>query len=212
MGAVLFNEEWKAAKQISDIPFIDEAFYDDEIHGFKAELSSLGVIVCFSTESNYQLVIKTLKPSSGLTALEADAFLLSLKCIRYAKSPDHSDSLVRALTNAECLKTNLGCKSPSECFLFDDEWGCLLQVYSCFPVIEHAYYGSIIFSYKNELKTLGVVVDFEVAVESFACSFKQQASLSCVTKQTVLSFLPFYRQLEKTSHKFSSELKIASMK
>ncbi|XVF49549.1 hypothetical protein PTKIN_Ptkin04bG0021600 [Pterospermum kingtungense] len=202
VGAVLFDKEWKTAKRICDVPFIDETFYGDEILRFKEELRLLGVIVGFS--GSYQLVVETLKPSSGLSFLEADAFLLLLKCIRSKKSPE---SLVRTLKNAKCLKTHLGYKSPSECFLFDDEWGCLLHVFSCFPIIDHAYYGSNIFSYKNELRRLGVVVDFEVAVKSFASSFRQRASVSSVTKDNVFSVLSCYRQLKKTPYKFPSDLK-----
>ncbi|XVF11465.1 hypothetical protein REPUB_Repub08aG0030000 [Reevesia pubescens] len=202
VGAVLFDEEWETATQICDVPFVDQTFYGNEILRFKAELWLLGVIVGFS--GSYQLVIENLKPSSHLTSLKADAFLLLLECMCYAKS---SESLVTTLENAKCLKTNLGYKRPSECFLFDHEWGCLLQVFSCFPIIEHAYYGSIISSYKNELERLGAVVDFETAVKSFASSFRQQASLSSITKDNVLSFLSCYRQLKRTSHKFPSDLK-----
>ncbi|XWS47769.1 hypothetical protein CRYUN_Cryun13aG0013500 [Craigia yunnanensis] len=202
VGAVLSDEEWKTAIQICDVPFIDQTFYGDEILCFKEELSLLGVTAGFS--GSYQLVIENLKPSSCLTALKADAFLLLLECMRNAKS---SESLVTTLKKAKCLKTNLGYKPPSVCFLFDHEWGCLLQVFSCFPIIEHAYYGSIISFYKNELKRLGVVVDFEVAVKSFASTFRQKASLSSVTNDNALSILSCCRQLKSTTYKFPSDLK-----
>ncbi|XVE56520.1 hypothetical protein DITRI_Ditri04bG0017200 [Diplodiscus trichospermus] len=203
-GAALFDEEWKTVIQICDVPFIDQTFYGDEILCFKEELALLGVVVGFTFSKSYQLVIENLKPSSCLTSLKADAFLLLLECIRCAKS---TERLTQTLKNAKCLKTNLGYKPPSECFLFDYEWGCLLQVFSCFPILENAYYGSIMSSYKNELKRLGVVVDFEVAVKSFVGSFRQQASLSSITKDNVLSFLSCYKKLKRTSHKFPSDLK-----
>ncbi|XP_022737360.1 uncharacterized protein LOC111290334 [Durio zibethinus] len=200
VGAVLFDEEWRTAIQICDVPFIDQTFYGDEILCFKTELRLLGVIVGFSR----RLVMENLKSSSSLTSLTADAFLLLLECMHYSNS---SESLVTTLKNVKCLKTNLGFKPPSECFLFDNEWGCLLQVFGFFPIIEQAYYGSAISSYKNELKRLGAVVDFETAVKSFASSFRQQASVSSITKDNVLSFLSCYRQLKGTSHKFPSDLK-----
>ncbi|OMO93799.1 hypothetical protein COLO4_16668 [Corchorus olitorius] len=106
----------------------------------------LGGVVGFN--GSFQLVTENLKPSSFLTSLKADAFLL--------------------------------------CFLLDHEWGCLLPVFSCFPIIENAYYGSTISSYKDELRRLGAVVDFEAAVESFANIFRQQASISSITKDDVL--------------------------
>ncbi|KAK6262002.1 hypothetical protein QUC31_007818 [Theobroma cacao] len=202
VGAVLFDEEWKTATQICDVPFIDHTFYGDEIFCFKAELELLGVIVRFS--GSYQLVIESLKSSSCLTSLKADAFLLALECMHYAKS---SERLVTALKNVKCLKTNLGHKPPSECFLYDREWGCLLQVFNCFPIIDCAYYGSTISSYKCELRRLGAVVDFGAAVTSFASKFRQQASLSSITKDNILSFLSCYRQFKRTLHKFPSDLK-----
>ncbi|KAB2055526.1 hypothetical protein ES319_A11G043100v1 [Gossypium barbadense] len=202
VGAVLFDEEWRTAIQICNAPLIDQAFYGDQILGFKDELRLLGVIVGFSR--CYQLVIDNLKNSSSLTSMSADAFLLSLECMRYARSPER---LVTTLRDAKCLKTNLGFKPPSECFLFDQEWGCLLQVFTCFPIIDQAYYRSIISSYKNELKRLGAVVDFDVAVKSFISRFKRRASSSSLTKDDVFSFLSCCRQLKGTSYKFPSDLK-----
>ncbi|GMJ04895.1 hypothetical protein like AT3G48770 [Hibiscus trionum] len=201
VGAVLYDDEWKTAKQLSDLPFIDQAFYGDEILSFKAELGLLGVIVGFSR--CYQLVVDNLKQSSQLMSWKADAFILSLECMRYAKSPDR---LVSTLRGAKCLKTSLGFKPPSECFLLDQPWGCLLEVFSCFPIIEHSYYGINFSCYKNELKRLGALVDFEVAVKSFISIFRQRASLSSFTKDNVFSFLSCYRQLKGTDYKFPSEL------
>ncbi|KAK8710798.1 hypothetical protein V6N13_146108 [Hibiscus sabdariffa] len=201
VGAVLYDDEWKTAIKLCDVPLIDQTFYGDEILGFKAELGLLGVIVGFS--GCHQLVVDNLKQSSQLISLKADALNLSLECMRYATSPDR---LVSTLRDAKCLKTNLGYRPPSECFLFDQQWGCLLQVFSCFPIIEHSYYGINLSCYKNELKRLGVVVDFEVAVKSVIGIFRQRASLSSVTKDNVFSFLSCYRQLKGTAYKFPSDL------
>ncbi|KAK8587501.1 hypothetical protein V6N12_021989 [Hibiscus sabdariffa] len=201
VGAVLYDDKWKTAIKLCDVPLVDQTFYGDEILGFKAELGLLGVIVGFSR--CHQLVIDNLKQSSQLISLKADAFTLSLECMRYATSPDR---LVSTLKDAKCLKTNLGYKPPSECFLFDQQWGCLLQVFSCFPIIEHSYYGINFSCYKNELKRLGVMVDFEVAVKSVVSIFRQRASLSSVTRDNVFSFLSCYRQLKGTPYKFPSDL------
>ncbi|GMI67337.1 hypothetical protein like AT3G48770 [Hibiscus trionum] len=201
VGAVLFDDEWKTAIQLSDVPLIDQEFYGDEILGFKVELGLLGVVVGFSR--CHQLVIENLKQSSHLTSLKADAFILSLECMKHAKSPGR---LVSTLRDAKCLKTNHGYILPSACFLFNQEWGCLLEVFSCFPIIDHSYYGSNISCYENELKRLGVVVDFDVAVKSVIICFRQRASSSSVTKDNVFSLLSCYRQLKGTSYKFPSDL------
>ncbi|KAE8727113.1 DNA binding,ATP binding, putative isoform 2 [Hibiscus syriacus] len=202
VGAVLFDDEWKTAIQLSDVPLIDKDFYGDEILGFKVELGLLGVIVGFN--GCHQLVVENLKQSSHLTSLKADAFHLSLECMRYAKSPG---KLVSTLRDAKCLKTNLDYKTPSECFLFDQEWGCLLQVFGCFPLVDHSYYETNISCYKNELNRLGVVVDFDVAAQSVIICFRQHASTSCFTKDNVFSLLTCCRQLKGTSYKFPSDLK-----
>ncbi|XP_059444849.1 uncharacterized protein LOC132176607 isoform X3 [Corylus avellana] len=198
--SVLFDCEWITASQISDIPFIDTNYYGEEILSFKEELRSLGVLIGFS--KSYNLVVDNLRSSSRLTSLKAEALLLILECIHHSTS---SNKINEALRGAKCFKTNIGYTSPGECFLFDPEWGCILQVFGGFPLIDDDFYGSSIFDYRNELKQIGVKVDFEEAVKVFAQSFRQQAS--SMRKENVLSFLSCYRQLKDTPYKFPSDLK-----
>ncbi|KAK4849791.1 hypothetical protein QYF36_000812 [Acer negundo] len=200
--SILFCQEWKVAQQISNIPFIDQDHYGVKILSFKTELQLLGVVVGFN--DNYQLVAERLKmpPSCPLTS---EATLLVLACIRYY--PNSTDKFVKALQHLKCLKTDFGFKSPVECFLFDPEWGCLLQVFSGIPILDQNFYGSTILCYKAELKKLGVFVDFEEAVKAFADLFKRRASTSSISKDNVLSFLSCYRQLKNFSHRFPSDLR-----
>ncbi|KAE8123810.1 hypothetical protein FH972_018734 [Carpinus fangiana] len=200
VGSVLFDHEWRTASKISYIPFIDTNYYGEEILAFKKELKSLGVLIGFC--GSYKLVVDNLKSSSRLTSLTSDAVLLVLECLRHSESPN---KLVEALRGAKCFKTNIGYKSPGECFLFDPQWGCILQVFKGFPLFDNDFYGSSIFYYRNELKQTGVKVDFEEAVKVFAQSFRQQAS--SMRKEYVLSFLSCYRQLKDTPYKFPSDLK-----
>lgn len=200
--SVLFDQEWKAASLISNIPFIDQEYYGEEIMCFKTELQLLGVIVGFS--ESYQLVACNLKSASSLTPLTSDALLLILKCIRHLRS---SEKLVNTLKSGKFLKTNSGYRTSSECFLFDPEWGCLLNIFGGFAVLDHDFYGSSIFSYRTELKKIGVVVEFDDAAKAFAVNFKKLASLSFITKDTVMAFLSCYRQLKGTSLKFPIDLK-----
>jgi hypothetical protein len=200
VGSVLFDHEWRTASKISDIPFIDTNYYGEEILAFKEELKSLGVLIGFC--GSYKLVVDKIKSSSRLTSLTSDAVLLVLECMRHSESPN---KLVEALRGAKCFKTNIGYKSPGECFLFDPQWGCILQVFKGFPLFDDDFYGSSIFYYRNELKQTGVKVDFEEAVKVFAQSFRQQAS--SMRKENVLSFLSCYRQLKDTPYKFPSDLK-----
>ncbi|KAJ6358643.1 hypothetical protein OIU76_000374 [Salix suchowensis] len=106
------TNEWTIARQISDIPFIDEGYYGEDILLFKQELQLLGVLIDFS--GNYQLIADYLKSPSCLSSLTMEAFLLVLDCIRHSSS---AGKLVIALKNTKCLKTNLGYRCPDDCFL-----------------------------------------------------------------------------------------------
>ncbi|KAJ4728849.1 DNA binding ATP binding [Melia azedarach] len=197
--SVLHDQEWKAASQISGIPFIDQNYYGDEILRFKVELQLLGVKVGF--DKDYQLVIDNLKSPTFLTCLTADALLLVLACLRQS---DSACKLVKTLGSTNCLKTTAGYKSPGECFLFDPEWGCLFEVFrGGFPIIDQNFYGSNIVSLKNQLKQLGVLVDFEDAVKAFVSHFKRQAS--SISKDQGLLILSCYRKLKGMSRSFPTE-------
>ncbi|XP_068306988.1 uncharacterized protein [Pyrus communis] len=201
VGSVLFDQEWRIASRISDIPFIEQEFYGEEILHFKTELELLGVVG--SLNGNYQLIIDHLK-SSYLTHLTSDAFLLLLQIMKTSNS---SDKIVQALSGARCLKTNNGYKLPRECLLFHEDWGCLLQVFSGLPLVDPNFYGYNIFSYRNELRKIGVVVDYEEAAKEFARYFKQHASWASITKENVASFLLCCRKLKGTPFKFPTDLK-----
>ncbi|XP_055828566.1 uncharacterized protein LOC129896657 [Solanum dulcamara] len=201
--SVFLDNEWNAASQISDIPFIDHKHYGDGIFSFKTELKLLGVV--FGFNQNYQLVVDNLRSPTLLGCVSSDAMLLILKCIRNLRS---SDNMCRALKDSKCMKTiNMGCKSPAECFLLDPVWGCLLQVFCSFPLVDKNFYGSNILSYKSELQKLGVVVTFEEATQAFVSVFRQQTSKGSLNKDSVHSLLACYRKLKTTSFKFPADLK-----
>lgn len=200
-GAVLFSQDWKAASLISDIPFIDRDFYCEvSINGFKEELELLGVVVKFP--GNHSLIVSHLNIAK-LTYLTPEAMFLVLDCIRQL-SPH---KLINALRNSQCFKTKKnGFKSPAECFIPDPEWSCLISVFDCFPLIDEDVYGSKIFSYKEELKQIGVKLQLEDAVKEFVRTFKWKATSSGLTRCTASSLLSCYRKLLGSSHKFPEEL------
>jgi sacsin len=99
----------------------------------------------------------------------------------------------------------MGFKIPSECFLYDPVWGCILEVFDGFPVIDHKFYGETIFDYKNELRKIGVVVDFGDAIKRFSSLFKQKASQTSFNRENVMSFLSCCRLLKGTEHRFPSD-------
>ncbi|KAJ6837125.1 uncharacterized protein M6B38_121290 [Iris pallida] len=186
-GSVLFSSEWAVASYVSNLPFVETGFYGEEILQFKTELELLGVIVSF--RSNYQLLVDHFK----LSNITADSTILILDCIRYVRS---SEGFVRKLRELRWMKTHLGYKKPGECFLVDSEWECLLEVVDDVPLIDHAFYGGRMGSYKEELKTAGVLVKFEDASKAIAHRFKQLISSSSLTKKNVLSLLLCRRKLK----------------
>lgn len=190
--SVLYDQSWKAALALSQIPFLDQEYYGKDIIAYKIELDLLGVMVGF--KDNYQIVIDNLKPSVSLNFLMAEPLFFALKCIRHSRS---SDKLVAALKTAKCLLTSTGYLCPGEGFLFDSEWGCILEVFEGFPYVDGGFYGEEIFRYKDELRKIGVVVDFDVASQAFFNKFRQRASSNSITKENVLSFLACYRKLRE---------------
>ncbi|XP_050376688.1 uncharacterized protein LOC126794087 [Argentina anserina] len=200
VGSVLSDREWNVASKISNIPFIDQDFYGDEICNFRTELELLGVVISFN--NSYQLIIDNLK-SPFLITWTPEVVILMLKCMNISESPD---KVVDALKGAKCLKTRIGYKCPGECLLFHHEWGCILQVVSGLPVIDHEFYGSNIFRYRNELKKIGVAADFEEAARVFARYFRECASKCSISKENVASLLLCYRTLKGTSYKFPADL------
>ncbi|XP_058743433.1 uncharacterized protein LOC131616186 [Vicia villosa] len=209
VGSVLNDSAWQVALQISNIPLINDAYYGEEIYNYKEELKLLGVKVEIS--GNYQAVVEHLKSPSNLTSLTAEAIHLMLECIRHLNAPAPIKLLI-LLQGTSCLKTNLGFKTPGECFLYDRAWGCILEVFDDLPVIDHTFYGEKIFSYKHELRQIGVVVDFVYAIEKFALIFEEKASDTSISKQQVMSFLTCCRRLEGTKYSFSSDLSIVIQK
>ncbi|XP_004510206.1 uncharacterized protein [Cicer arietinum] len=200
VGSVLNDSKWLVAAQISDIPFIDKSYYGDEIYNYIEELKLLGVIV--DLNGNYQVVIDHLKSPSNLASLTAESVILAMRCIKFLKAPS---KLLSSLKGTSCLKTNMGFKIPSECFLYDPVWGCILDVFNGFCVIDHEFYGEKIFFYKYQLRQIGVVVDFGDTIKKFASLFKQKASQTSFNQQHVMSFLSCCRLLKGTEHRFPSD-------
>ncbi|KAL2457282.1 DNA binding [Forsythia ovata] len=203
LGSVFYDEEWKAASQISDIPFIDRDYYGHEILSFREELKLLGVV--FDLYENYKLVVENLKSPSCFMSIPAECVLLMLECKRRSWS---SDKITRVLKDNVRLKTDMGYKSPAECYLFDPTWGCLLQVFNSFPLVDVQFYGERILSYRNELKNIGVLVDFEEATKAFGRVFLQQTSVSSMSKDNVLLFLACYKKLKGRGYELPVALKM----
>jgi sacsin len=81
-----------------------------------------------------------------------------------------------------------------------------LDVFDGLPVIDHKFYGKKILSYKDELKQIGVVVDFMDAIKIFAGLFEQKALETSINQKNVISLLSCYRLLQGTDYSFPSNI------
>uniref|UniRef100_A0A1D1XGE7 Sacsin n=1 Tax=Anthurium amnicola TaxID=1678845 RepID=A0A1D1XGE7_9ARAE len=200
VGSVLFDDGWKCASFISNPPFIDENYYGKDIILYEVELKLLGVIVGFN--QNYQLVVDNLRPNATLSSMTADTILFILDCLRHVRSTS-TNCLIRKLKEEKWVKTNVGCKLPSESILFLPEWECLLKVVDGVPIIDRDFYGNRIMSYQEELKQTGVMIGLEQMSKAVAHRFKQLVTSSSVAKENVFGLLSCYRHLKE---KFPLEL------
>ncbi|XP_056686316.1 uncharacterized protein [Spinacia oleracea] len=200
---VLFDDSWKIASVVSQIPFLDQQYYGRDILQYKTELELLGITVGF--KGNYQIVLDHLKPSPSWSTLMPDHLIFALKCITSCSRA--SVKLVDMMKNSECLRTSVGFKYPRDCFLFDREWGCILQIFEDFPYIDNSFYGDGIFNFKEVLQKIGVVVDFGDATKALSTKFKQRASTHQITNDTSLSLISCYRKLKDTQYTIPSDLR-----
>lgn len=77
---------------------------------------------------------------------------------------------------------------PKECFPSDPEWACLLHVLEV-PLIDETFYKGRIGLFKEELKSLGVNVNFDYAKKKIFGQFKSPSSSSDLSKHKTLSVL-----------------------
>ncbi|KAF9616996.1 hypothetical protein IFM89_033066 [Coptis chinensis] len=130
VGSILYDSKWNAASKICNLPFVDQQYYGERILTFRTELQLLGVVVGF--DKDYQRLTECFRMPTSFTSMTVDEVLLILDCLRHSRS---SDQLVSVLKSRKWIRTTVGYKFPSECFLFDSEWGCLLEIFGGFPLI-----------------------------------------------------------------------------
>ena len=158
--SILFSSKWGTISLFVDLPLIDDSFYGIVIYGFEDELKMLGAITEF--EGGAPFVARGLtRPIEPRFVTDLGTIAL-LECIKYliSKSKEQTllDNLFSNLMRSKWLKTRKVYKKPEECILFDPTWKVILEETDA-PVIEHTFYKSEIFMYKNQLRAIGVKVD-----------------------------------------------------
>ncbi|KAK1363216.1 hypothetical protein POM88_038777 [Heracleum sosnowskyi] len=191
--------------ELVDIPLVDQKSYGNKINDYKEELGVVGVMFAYNEACRFignQLM--SIASSSNLTR---DSVLSILQFINFLRVKLLSPAeFINSIKGGRWLRTSQGDRAPDESVLYNEEWEAASEVFSCFPLIDENFYGSEIFWFKDELKQIGVVLDFEEASKKFEVVFRQQASLHFIGKVNALTLLQCYKKL-KTSNPFPADLK-----
>ncbi|RWR84876.1 hypothetical protein CKAN_01370900 [Cinnamomum micranthum f. kanehirae] len=163
---------WDRFSKIADLPFIDDSYYGSVIYSFKDELAMMGVVVGFTKWSNLFTARMKLPKNHN-----AEATRYAFKLLNSEKNESFAADFIKAVRNQRWLKTNIGFMPPKECFLSDPEWACLLHVLEV-PLIDETFYKGRIGLFKEELKSLGVNVNFDYAKKKIFGQFKSPSSSS----------------------------------
>ncbi|KAK9756523.1 hypothetical protein RND81_01G103700 [Saponaria officinalis] len=185
------DSEAEAAVIMTRLHVIDTKFYGEKLSSFLVELKLLGV----RFESDvYSLAAKNLSfPDNPLTLTSHCGFFM-LKCF---KNFDISDtSFIEKLRGYPWVKTSTGFSCSSVSVLHEPSWGCLLNVADV-SWIDENFYGHDIRLYKDELKALGVAVDFPDALKIIVNKLKTHLS-SSVSSTHLITLLQCFAKMKKT--------------
>lgn len=92
------------------------------------------------------------------------------------------------------MKTSHGYKCGPDSVLFDSIWGTVAQFVDL-PIIDEAFYGIGIYAYKDQLKMLGVVVDFHEGAHFVARGLCMPKEPAFMTANSALALLQCVKAL-----------------
>ncbi|XP_028082951.1 uncharacterized protein LOC114284240 [Camellia sinensis] len=168
---LLPDENWGYLVDVVPLPIIDEVYYGSKVQSYKAELEAIGVAVNPDQVCNMIITkVKLLLSSSGLTGA----------------------------IGGKWLKTCHGYRFASGSILFDPKWGTFSQFVDV-PLIDDACYGNKIFSFKDELKMMGVMVNFNEVAHFVARGLKLPQEPVSVTADCTSSLLHCAKSLRHST-------------
>ncbi|KAK9939066.1 hypothetical protein M0R45_015775 [Rubus argutus] len=203
-GSILLPSELEAETclKITNLPFVDTAFYGGKLGTFLSELRLLGVT--YDMEEVQKLIAQNVTLPANWSTMTSSCGLLILKCIRWLGS--EAAGFINKINRQPWTKTTFGFKSPEETVLSDPRWGSLVSVLQV-PVMDEVYYGNEIRDFTKELKDLGVGVDTSRASKTVAAQFSSLLSSSRLAPANVMSLLACIRELSQTMSLKCAELK-----
>ncbi|KAL0713875.1 hypothetical protein Bca4012_020853 [Brassica carinata] len=197
-GTVLKN-----ASILVDIPLVDKSFYGKKIELYKEELRAAGVMFEFSQACTF--VGDHLMSLAGTSSLSKENVFSILKFIRHLREKLLSpDDFITSIKGRPWMKTTSGDRSPDGAVLFCQEWKAASLI-SEIPFIDGDVYGeSEISGFKEELKLLGVVVEFPNN-HSLIVSHLKPENLNCLTADAMILVL-------ECIHNLSSQTLVDSLR
>ncbi|KAG8089876.1 hypothetical protein GUJ93_ZPchr0011g27555 [Zizania palustris] len=209
------DPKWEClTKVFSKIPIIDFGFYGSEISSYIEELKKTGLITSFEEAS--KAIAHIFKQMVSKSSLTKESVLSLLTC--YLQLRTHSPipyELFNYMYSEKWLCTSMGFKAPSNAILFNEEWKSLSPIANL-PFIDHSDslhgLGKEIYSYKDVLKDLGVIVEVRFGSRFVITGLNIPNDPSVMSKATVLallqcirSYLPSTSELTDFNNKINKE-------
>ncbi len=179
--------------QITDLHVVDRRYYENQLDCYEKELKLLGIHV--DLEDVYKLIPPHFQFPKDFSTLTENSVFLLLKCIQHLGLA--GISFVQKIKDQPWMKTSSGFKCPSESLLPGPNWDHLLDIFPL-PIVDEAYYGSRIGSYRDELEAIGVVVDLNGACKMFSFKLRSLLSSNGLTSDDVFSLLHCIKCMSKT--------------
>ncbi|PQM38363.1 uncharacterized protein Pyn_20293 [Prunus yedoensis var. nudiflora] len=185
---VLPDQRWGALFTALQVPVIEESYYGNAIRDFTDELNVVGVVVddvgatkLIGAQFNSLLSSSSLAPATRLTQT------VLLQCYE-----------LKWLLCENWLKTRHGYKTPGESILFSSKWGSIL-LFVDLPLIDDAHYGTGIYKFKDELRMLGVITDFEQGAPFVAKGLHSPIQPELIDADGMISLLECIKHLRSRS-------------
>ncbi|KAH7847933.1 hypothetical protein Vadar_031793 [Vaccinium darrowii] len=196
--SLLPNHNWGQLVKFLPLSIIDEGYYGSRIKLYKAELEAIGVAV--NLDQVCDMLIHKVKCLLSVNGLTSDIVISLLNCMRCMTEnmAQQLSRLLSCLSREKWLKTRDGYRFAPDLILFSSEWGTVSQFVDL-PLLDNAFYGSSISSFKDELKMLGVMVDFNEGARFVARGLKLPVEPISVTAECALSLLNCSRSLRHSS-------------
>ncbi|KAL6955022.1 hypothetical protein U1Q18_041629 [Sarracenia purpurea var. burkii] len=198
------DHTWGQFVKVIPLPVIDELYYGTKVMPFREELKAIGVAVDPKQVSNMLITkVKLLLSANGLTGAIVISLLDCMRCMS-KKMPSELSNLKRFLSGEKWLKTRHDNRYASDLILFDSEWETVSQFVDL-PQIDNAFYGDRIFSFRDELKSMGVVVDFNEGAHLVARGLQLPEEPESVPAECAFSLLRCARSIRHRSEESSDK-------